>query len=285
MDKQLLESMIGIIGEEAELENAGDYKGDDGLLYCGKCRTPKQMRRVLPLDIGERVIPCLCECQKKEHAARAEEQKRRQYEQRVAELRIGSMMDAKSRNSTFANFQKTKDNERPLTIARRYVERFDEMAAKNQGLMFYGNPGTGKTFIAACIANALIEKQVPVVVTSFVKLIGEIQNQSFDRSEEAMIQTLNRAKLLIIDDLGAERSTDYALERVYNVIDSRYRSAKPLILTTNLTLGQMQATADTRYGRIYDRIFEMCYPVEMKGESWRYAEAANRFDEMSRLFD
>ena len=64
-------------------------------------------------------------------------------------------------------------------------------------------------------------------------------------------------------------------------MDGRYRAGKPMILTTNLSLAQMQAATDVRYSRIYDRIFEICYPVEFKGKSWRRKEAANRFDEMT----
>lgn len=58
---------------------------------------------------------------------------------------------------------------------------------------------------------------------------------------------MNQSKLLIIDDLGAERGTDYSLERVYDIIDSRYRSNKPIILTTNLTMEQMKNCEDIRY--------------------------------------
>ena len=96
------------------------------------------------------------------------------------------------------------------------------MMTKNQGLLFYGDVGTGKTFSAACIANYLLNRKIPTVMTSFVKIIG---NADLRNREESMYFTdrLNRAKLLIIDDLGAERGTDYALERVYDIIDSRYR--------------------------------------------------------------
>lgn len=99
------------------------------------------------------------------------------------------------------------------------------------------------------------------------------------------MSALNAAKLVIIDDLGTERNTEYALEKVYNIIDSRYRTGKPLILTTNMTVREMQETTDIRYKRIYDRIFEMCYPVRMSGRSWREKEAENRFDKMKKLME
>ena len=98
---------------------------------------------------------------------------------------------------------------------------FREMEEKNQGLLLYGPVGTGKSYTAACIANALMEKEIPVVMTSFVKILQDIQ--MMNKGESGYLDTLNAARLLIIDDLGAERDTVYALEKVYNVIDSRIR--------------------------------------------------------------
>ena len=152
------------------------------------------------------------------------------------------------------------------------------MLERNQGLLFYGDVGTGKTFAAACIANYLLAERTSVVMTSFVKLLNSMQ--SFKEDDEKLISRLNQAKLLIIDDLGAERGSDFTLEKVYNIIDSRYRARKPVILTTNLGLKEMKETTDIRYSRIYDRIFEVCYPMQFTGKSWRKAEAARRFDEM-----
>ena len=68
-------------------------------------------------------------------------------------------------------------------------------------------------------------------------------------------------------------------------MDSRYRAKRPVILTTNLSLDEMKETLDIRYTRIYDRIFEMCYPMQFKGKSWRKAEAAHRFDEMKKFLE
>ncbi len=86
------------------------------------------------------------------------------------------------------------------------------------------------------------------------------------------------------DDLGAERNTDYALEKVYNVIDSRVRADKPMILTTNLTFDEMMRNPDIRYRRIYDRIFEHCFPVEIPGKSFRIIKAAQRQKELADYF-
>ncbi len=91
--------------------------------------------------------------------------------------------------------------------------------------------------------------------------------------------------MLIIDDFGMERSTEYGLEQVYNVIDSRYHSKKPLIVTTNLTLEQMQRPEDTPHARIYDRLLEMCAPVRFTGENFRRVTAQQKLERIKQLME
>lgn len=267
----------------------GDYIGSDGLLYCGKCHTPKTCIVDWPVDKASRtvqkVFPVMCKCEKEKRDKEEELRAKQREMEYIRKLKISSLMDDKFKDSTFEAFRVTKYNAKQLKICRRYAEKFDELYQKNQGLLFWGGVGTGKTYMAACISNYLMDRMVPVVMTSFVKILQNVQTFHDEKDEEAYIRSLNRAKLLVIDDLGAERSTDYALEKVYNIIDSRYRARKPMILTTNLTLTQMQSASDIRYARIYDRVFEVCYPVEFKGESWRKQEAADRYEEMTRLLE
>ena len=203
--------------------------------------------------------------------------------QRLERLKASSLMDAKLKAARLDGYQVDGDNQKIYNLAGNYVKRFDEMYEKRQGLLFWGTVGTGKSYTAACIANELLDRMIPVVMTSFVKILQNIQGNP--DKEERIMAGLNVAKLLIIDDLGAERSTDYALEMVYNIIDSRYLSGKPLILTTNMTLKDMQESEDIRYRRIYDRIFEMCFPVRFAGRSWREKAASKRFDAMKNLME
>lgn len=228
-------------------------------------------------------VPCMCRCQREKQnfieQRFAMEENRRQIEK----LKSISLLDAKSRNIFFKNCKVTDDNAKAFAIARKYVVNFDEMYKKSQGLLFWGDVGTGKSYAASAIANELLERMQPVVMTSFVKLLNEAMK--FDSGNEDITEKFNQAKLLIIDDLGAERGTDFALEKVYDIVDSRYRSGKPVIFTTNLTIKQMKDSADIRYNRIYDRIFEMCYPVKFSGLSWRKKDAAERFADMKKLLE
>lgn len=265
--------------------NEGDYIGDDGLLYCRKCNTRKQKRLPVSEFLGgrEMTVRCMCKCEVEEKERKDERARKMDEMERIERLRSCSLIDNKLKGARFETFQKESENQKVYDLAEKYVQRFDEMYQNRQGILFWGTAGTGKSFTAACIANELLSRMEPVVMTSFVKILQNIQNKP--EEEKAFMSVLNNVKLVIIDDLGTERNTDYALEKVYNIIDSRYRTGKPLILTTNMTVREMQETTDIRYKRIYDRIFEMCYPVRMSGRSWREREAANRFDRMKKLME
>ena len=261
----------------------GDYIDSDGYLCCGKCGSRREMD--LPVQDDPPVtmkVRVMCKCRKEAEDQQVLAEKQSKEMKIVTTLRNQSLMDDRLRSASFGNFRKTKYNARNLELCKRYVDKFDLLLEKNQGLLFYGGIGTGKTYAAACIANSLLERKTPVVMTSFIKLLEEMQGFG-DNSR--LIARLNRAKLLIIDDLGAERGTDFALEQVYNIVDSRYRAKRPMILTTNLSFDQMKDATDIRYSRIYDRIFEMCYPMQFSGPSWRKVEASKRFKDMESLLE
>lgn len=267
----------------------GDYIDEEGLLCCGKCHTRKQLVVHLPEGLvaegGPKTmtVGTMCECRRKEVERQELRDKQQKEMEAVAALKRQSLMDERLADATFENFQETKQNARQLRLCRRYAECFDEMLERNQGLLFYGGVGTGKTYAAACIANYLLSRRRSVVMTSFVKLLDSMMN--FKEDDSVLIGRLNRAKLLIIDDLGAERGTDFALEKVYDIVDSRYRAKLPVILTTNLSMDELKQATDIRYTRIYDRIFELCYPLEFVGRSWRKAEANRRFKEFESFLE
>ena len=170
-----------------------------------------------------------------------------------------------------------------MEFAREYVEQWGHMKAENHGLLLWGNVGTGKSFFAGCIANALMKLEVPVCMTNFALILNDLAASYKDRNE--YISRLCSFHLLILDDFGMERGTEYGLEQVYNVIDSRYRSQKPLIVTTNLTLEELQNPEDTAHARIYDRLTEMCTPVRITGENFRKAKAQAKMERLKMLLN
>lgn len=141
---------------------------------------------------------------------------------------------------------------------------------------------TGKSFLAACIANALIEKGTPVLMTNFSKILNQMGGL-YSEERYQYIASFSQFPLLVIDDLGIERRTYYALEQVYSVVDERYKSGMPLIITTNLTIREIREPEDVAHARIFSRILEMCTPVHVTGGDRRNAlgrEKQNRAKEV-----
>lgn len=178
-------------------------------------------------------------------------------------------------------FDKDNGKNPIMWMARDYVDKWSDFASKNAGLVIWGDVGTGKTFFAACIANALVEQNVSVKMTNFSTILNDLFAES---DKNKYLDRLNKHSLLIIDDLGIERGTEYALEQVYNVIDTRYKSGKPLIVTTNLTLDELKFPTDIPHKRIYDRVLGMCVPVMFNGMNFRKEEAAAKMEAAKKLF-
>lgn len=269
-------AMIEASQAAANREEPGDYM-KDGLLYCGKCHTPKQA--IVKVCGEERVIFAACECKDKEYERQEAEIRMRERKQRVDQLRKAAFPESDMQNWTFENDD--SPNEKPSQIAKNYAKNFREMIERGKGLVFYGPVGTGKTYLAACIANALIDKGVPCMVTSISRLVNTLTGM-FDGKQE-YIDKLNRADLLVLDDLASERDTEYMNETVYSIIDGRYRARLPLIVTTNLTAEQLKNPADMSKKRIYSRLLEMCIPVEVKGADRRREKLKGDYNDLKEL--
>ena len=241
----------------------GDYYGDDGLLYCGKCHTKKQHRDMY-FRIGN-VTMCLCKCAKEARDREDDARKQMERADQIKKYRSVGFPEVDMKNWTFANDDRS--NEKLSNAMRNYVENFDKYRAEGKGLLLYGDTGRGKTFAACCIANALIDNGVPVLVTQFTRIRNELWGMSEGRQE--YLDNLNKFPLLVIDDLAAEGKTEYMGELIYNVIDSRERAKLPIIITTNLTKEELERPADMTYKRIFSRLFGNCIPVKVDGKDRR----------------
>ena len=162
-----------------------------------------------------------------------------------------------------------------LSEARNYVEHWEEMRQNNVGLLFWGLPGNGKTFAAACIANALCEKLLDVRMTTIGCALNALPSMT-PQDKLFYLESLKNCDLLILDDFGMERRTDYAQEQVFGIIDGRYLARKPLIVTTNLSLQDLKHPDDLNEQRIFDRILELCVPVCFDGPSLRQEKAKEK---------
>lgn len=170
-----------------------------------------------------------------------------------------------------------------LEWARRYVDHWAEMRKENMGLLFWGPAGTGKTFAAACIANALVDREVGVRMITLGEALLNLFGMSGDE-RIGYLEGLTTCGLLILDDFGVERRTTYAREQVYEIINRRYLSGRPMIVTTNLTLEELKH-GDRDDERIHDRVLERCVPVCFSGPSIRRENAARRLKRAKALLE
>lgn len=260
-----------------ELQPDEYFHESDRLIYCAKCHTPRQGRYTLQGRVF--MPPIRCKCQQKLYNQEETKWKLLEKQAEIERMKASGLQDKALYDYTF-----DKDNgiNPEMAYAHKYVENWEDMKANSSGLLLWGNVGTGKSFFAGCIANALLEKGVPVLMTNFSRILNTLTGMHFEDRNQ-FIDSLNRYSLLIIDDLGIERNSEFALEQVFNVIDSRYRSKKPLIVTTNLTLTELNSAPDVAHRRIYDRILERCAPIRINNRNIRQVNASANLQEAKKI--
>ena len=255
-----------------------EYLGEDSLVYCSKCRTARQKRIEVS---GRRIEPrCMCACQTAAYEQREQERKHREFLDMVEKNRSIGLTDPVLRKHTFEN--DLGYNPKQMEMAKRFVQHWDEFKKDSMGLLLWGPVGTGKSFIAGCIANGLLDQGVPVMMTNFARLLNRLTDMyASDRND--YIDSFNSFPLLIIDDLGVERNSEFAREQVFSVIDSRYRSQLPMIVTTNLTPKEMKNPSDLSRARIYDRVLERCTPIRVDNQNIRERNKADNLKKSKQL--
>lgn len=278
METNLIKTMTRKASQDNHYEE-GDYLNEDGLLMCGKCHTPKQCRFTATWDGKEKKPYTLCDCARARRDAEEQARQAQNLHIEVNRLRKLGFPDSEMADWTFAHDDGT--DPKTTSIAHKYVDNFPEMKKRGKGLLLYGPVGTGKTHAAACIANELINQGRPCLVTNFARITNTLQGMF--EGKQRYLDDFNRLDLLVIDDLAAERDTSYMNEMIFNIIDSRYRSGKPLIVTSNLTQTELTAPGSVDKERIYSRLLEMCVPVEVKGADRRERKLRDDSVDMKRL--
>lgn len=251
--------------------------------YCGKEYVKNESEGIeyLPEFIRKHIeyIPA-CDCLEKMKEREREEEIRKQQAEsiknRVKKYRDISVVDSKFLKSTF---EITDMSEKYMKVALRYAKSFMEKKM-DIGIIFYGGVGVGKTFATACIANYLMNRGKSVFVINLGLYLLKLTKE-WGQGEMELLKIVENCDLLIIDDFGVEKSLEdknasWRAEKIYNLIDSRYRCGKPLIISTNLEFDEDENRCEIarRFSakgknRIRDRIVEMCYPIKVEGKSRR----------------
>jgi len=237
-----------------------------GHVYCRECEERIDSDPLNCLGSKKIIFSRQCKCDRKEEGIR----KAKEEADHIRRLREECFIT--SRNLISCTFDKLIAPDRQeVIIAKNFVKNFKELSKENNGLIFHGNVGTGKTYLAACIANKIIEDyKIRVKMRNIPQIINDIEKGGFDIDKNDYYRKLSSVSLLILDDFGIERNTEYVNEMVYQIINTRYESKKPTIISTNIPLGViMNGSNDIDKERIYSRLREMCIPVKIAGKDIR----------------
>ena len=243
---------------------------------CKECNAPYMKNKLLPEEminiLGDKIryIPS-CNCHEKIMENKIENFNKKNDEERI--LNKGNMykdfsvIDERFRNSTFAN----AEMDRNMELCLKYSKKFINSHFVEIGLLLYGSSGTGKTFASACIGNHLMRNGKTVMALNLGLYLNKLKSE-WSKTETEILDKISECDLLIIDDFGAEKVTEWVMEKVFFLIDARYRTGKPFIISTNLEYSKDESMCEIEktFGkRIRDRINEVCCPVLFKGKSRR----------------
>lgn len=264
--------------------------------YCGQERYTKGVvlkNRILWMPYGAEACTCPQGQAAKVAAVKAREDARLAEEraaaaekerERIKRLIGTSGIGARFKSRTFESFEELPENMQAYKTAIGYATNFKRLqsnhaAFEKNGLLITGSKGTGKTHLAASIANKLMADGVPVLFVTMIDLLGKIKS-TFDAdrttaNEAELLRLYKQVDLLVIDDMGKELPTPWALSKMYEIINARYEDYKPIIVTSNYSQEELvrrltpQDGDSTTADATVDRLIEMTYTAPLAGESWR----------------
>lgn len=256
---------------------ATDFIGADGLIHCGICGEPKQARIQKPKALfGQEIattypIQCACEREASERAIAEHMEKERK--EAIERARFDCFPYEVMQRMTFA----ADDGKDAGTseMLKKYADNFERFLDAGAGLLLYGAVGSGKTFYASCIANRVIDQGFRVLFTS-LSVLGSKMQADFGKDKLPLLDRLCMYDLVVLDDLGVERTTPTMAENSYQIINALYQSGSAMILTTNNDVSVMQKEQEPEKVRIYSRILECCKPVHISGGDRRKAKAKEK---------
>ena len=265
--------------------------------YCGKLQYWEGWyfgNGIVQWYTNEEAHPVYCDCEgMQQHLRDLEEQKRkaeeertrlddqRRMEERIRKIIGESGMNKRFLERTFETFQITDQNQEAYRTCAVYARKLmnNEPFKGVNSLALIGPVGTGKTHLAAAIANRLLNHGTAVICMTMIDMLARIRDtyrRQSGASEANVVEIYEDVPLLIIDDLGKEAPTDWGVQTIFEIINARYERMLPIVVTTNYNFDRLTDRMVPRGSNdsitaeaLVDRLREMCGPVLLTGESWR----------------
>lgn len=244
--------------------------------FCGKELTPIGLD-YLYANISPDVIKYeRCDCNKaQEYWKKIDEQqyeteKRKHFRDIINKLYKQNYVGRKFQNLNFENFNINSDNEIAVKVANDYTSKCITKK-QTKGLIITGESGLGKTHLAASIANKLIKNGKIVLMGRLTTLLDMLKETFRDntKSENELIELYSNVDMIIIDDLGTEKISNWALEKLYTIIQNRNENRLPIIITTRFDKQGLierfsQSQDEQLVDAIISKLYQMCYGITLK---------------------
>jgi DNA replication protein DnaC len=181
---------------------------------------------------------------------------------------LSAVIPRRYRDVSFERPPATDIDPQVVSATRRFADRIDEKLDGGRGLWFMGPVGTGKTTLAMLVSKAALKTGRSVAIYSLPRLLNEIRDtHRAERSHVDLLDRLTAVDLLHIDDVGAERTTDWVLEELYSIVNARYEDERSMVITTNIL--DREALCEQITERTVSRLTEMCDELPLLGHDRR----------------
>ena len=251
--------------------------------FCGKLLGIKDYMVLYENNFIENIATAYsrCNCEEankiwKQYDEIIEKEKLKEFNlKQIDKLFKNNNLGKRQLNSTFKNYKITDKNKKAYENAKKYTNKLIN-GETNMGLFITGAYGVGKTYLASCIANETIKNNITVIFGTLIQLLDFIKDtyKDYNTSDKEYLDLYSSIDLLIIDDLGKEKPTEWVLEKLFLIVNNRYNNYLPIVITTNYNRNQLRERLciNKNYSivdSIISRIYEMCCGSEIKDEDHR----------------
>ena len=255
------------------LEDDEYINQEDGLVWCRKCHTPRQIRKEMWGKIRTLRVPC--DCQKEEWKAEKHRRKEEERLRRVDRLKEGALGWSGLKCMCFDQ----DDGHNPSLMER--IKNYTRTLENGQktGVLFWGPPGTGKTFAAACIINACLDKEVSAAMFSFRQIIMQAEGLSFEE-RNTFLDGLFQKKILCLDGFDLNYHTNQSLDILLDLAGRIDRAEMPVLLTTNYTLQELGHPKGKIEEYVFPIILSKLVPMKTDGPDMRKEKSKEQYKQL-----